>query len=422
MILTARKTSRIRRIGATGVLSVAVCSCSPSSEGPERRVAERDGGSGGTTMASASPASTSARGGTSTGPMQPLINLPPASTGTGGTTQTCGSVDVQAEPRTTETTIEVPANVLFVFDQSASMNEAWNGTPKWQVANDAIIAAFEPLQARVSAGAILYPTPSANAPAACNWATDWLACLTMLAGGGNLCPDVAPITTPPQIPLQKGTAFLTAWRGLWSAANAATGSGTPTEKALLQGEASLASPPPGNTVLTLVTDGQPTCGGNESAIARRLLAKSIKTYVVGLPGALGSAVLDAIAIAGGTAPTGCSSNCYLSPADPGSLQRALSSIATETVTTETVATFEQCEFALMPPNGANASDVHLIVTDSASHVQYEVPRNAADGWTLSADGRTASITGSVCALAKTGAYTNFSFQYGCVTAAPLPPR
>ena len=52
----------------------------------------------------------------------------------------------------------------------------------------------------------------------------------------------------------------------------------------------------------------------------------------------------------------------------------------------------------------------------------EVPQAAANGFALSADYKTATLTGSICDGAKSGAYSNFSFQYGCVTVPPLPIR
>jgi hypothetical protein len=233
---------------------------------------------------------------------------------------------------------------------------------------------------------------------------------------------VDPISMPPQIPIEKGPDFLTAWNGYWAPPVAAKGGGTPTEKGMLAGEAALATPPMGNTVMVLVTDGAPTCGMNEQAPAQRLLQKNIKTYVIGLPGSAGTTVLDNVAIAGGTAPMGCTSNCYVSPSDPTALQMVFSNIATTVVTTTTMTTIKDCSFQLEPPDSGNPADVHLVVTDTASGSNYEVPQSATNGWTLSADYRTATLTGSICDGAKGGAYSNFNFQYGCVTVPPLPIR
>src|SRR5947209_2931797 len=92
---------------------------------------------------------------------------------------------------------------------------------------------------------------------------------------------------------------------------------------------SAADPDPGGA---RVPDGAPTCGSNEEAPAKRLLQKNIKTYVIGLPGSEGTDVLDRVAIAGGTAPAGWTSNCFVSPSDSAALQNVFSNIATTVVT------------------------------------------------------------------------------------------
>jgi len=305
----------------------------------------------------------------------------------------------------------VPGNVLFVFDQSTSMQELWNGATKLATAQMAIQNAFSQVAAKLSAGMILYPT----AGAMCDPAD--ILCLLAQA---TLCPDVPPIQMSPQISIRPGPEFLMAWAQ--ALAGAAPPLGTPTEKALQQAEAALQTPPPGNTVVVLVTDGEPTCGANEAAIAGRLLAKKIKTYVVGLPGAGGSAVLDQIAIAGGTAPANCASNCYLTPADGAALERSLAEVATTTVDRQTKISIDSCSFTLTPADGADPKDVHLIITETATGKVYEVPRDASNGWSLSADQMSATLNGPICDAAKAGQFTHLEFQYGCVTVPPLPPR
>jgi hypothetical protein len=338
-----------------------------------------------------------------------------------GVKPACGSVEVPAKVETVEHVMDVPGNVLFVFDQSGSMNEAWNGTTKIQGVIDAINQSFEPVKDKVHAGAVFFPKVDPAAGGGCNWATDWLGCLGML-GTTIGCVDVDPVTVPPQIAIQPGPAFLTAWNGYWAPPISAKGGGTPTEKGMLAGEKSLATPPPGNTVMVLVTDGAPTCGANEEAPAQRLLQKMIKTYVIGLPGATGTAMLDKVAIAGGTAPMGCTTNCYVSPSDPNALKSIFANIATTVVTTTTTTTIKDCSFMLMPPDKGNPADVHLVVTDTATGMKYEVPQDPMNGWTLSSDFHTATLTGSICDGAKGGAYSNFTFQYGCVQVPPLPIR
>ncbi len=279
--------------------------------------------------------------------------------GSDGTQPNCGSVKVDAQVETTETTVIVPGNVLFVFNQSGSMSEDWNGKAKWQAANDAVVGAFTPLKDQLSAGVVLFPSADADAGLAvlaCDWVNDPLGCAATTVVTAT-CPEVAPLTSAPQMSIRPGPAFLSAWNAYWSRGAAVLAAGTPTEKGLLQAEAALATPPAGNTAVVLVTDGQPTCGANESAVATRLVKKGIKTYVVGLPGAAGSTVLDQVAIAGSAAPAGCTRDCYLSPADPAELQKALATIATTTVTKTTSVSVEDCTFKLSPPDDADPAVV-----------------------------------------------------------------
>jgi hypothetical protein len=238
----------------------------------------------------------------------------------------------------------------------------------------------------------------------------------------GLCPDVAPITAPPQITLRDGQSFLAAWSALWGQTPSATVSGTPTEKGLLAAEAALRSPPTGGTAVVLVTDGQPTCGSNEPTIAARLLQRGIKTHVVGLPGAQGAAVLDAITLAGGTAPAGCASSCYMSPDDSQGLEQALALVATRVVGTKTELSIDDCQFVLSPTSMANANDVHVIITEAGSGQKFEIARDPSNGWVLSADQSSANLVGAACEAARSGRFSQVDFEYGCVTAPPLPPR
>ncbi len=338
----------------------------------------------------------------------------------------CASIRINARVDSVSAQMEVRGNVLFVFDQSSSMRETWSTNPKWKTANDALVAAFTPLQDRLRAGSLLFPCPGASSTAERCSLLNARECLASGASGSSInastgCPEVAPITSAPQMKIQPGAEFLSAWRSYWTSGDSVLQTGTPTELALLRAEAALATPPVGDTVVVLLTDGQPNCGSNESAVAARLLTqKKIKTFVVGLPGAReGTTVLDAIAKAGGTAPQGCVSSCFLSPANPTDLQTVLANIASTTVSTRTVTTLRNCQFTLDPQDGANPTDVHLIVTSATDGQRYEIPQQSTNGWTLSADHRTGSLQGKVCEDAINGKFTDLTFQYGCVVAPSL---
>ena len=130
-----------------------------------------------------------------------------------------------------------------------------------------------------------------------------------------------------------------------------------------------------------------------------MFSRGIKTYAIGLPGsATAASLLNAIAAAGGT-------GTYLSPADQTTLETALAQITSSTI--------DQCTITLSPtPPDVNA--VYLFATDPAHPKGIEIPRvDGGDGWMLSPDGTTATLTGSVCTTAKSGGYTTIQFVYGC---------
>jgi hypothetical protein len=293
-----------------------------------------------------------------------------------------------------------PGNVLVVFDQSWTMNDPWtdpNGVtgPKYAMAGNALIAAISPVAFKLNAGAIFFPTSPAP-------------------GFLDLCPaDVAPITqAPPQIPIVQAAQFVNLWRQHFAPPWAAV-LGTPLHKGLHQADLALRNPP-GKTAMVIFTDGHWTCGdGTEVATVSGLLARGIKTYVVGLPGAYGIVGLDGLAQAGGTAKPGCSQNCFLIPTNVKELEQELGKIATETVT------ITSCTITLNPPPPA-ADKVHLVIRDG-SGMSFEVPRDdgAGNGWTLSPDGKTATLTGSICQNAKDGRFSDLRFEYGCVNLPPL---
>ena len=120
-------------------------------------------------------------------------------------------------------------------------------------------------------------------------------------------------------------------------------------------------------------------------------------------------MLNDIAAKGGT-------GALLLPTSYQQLEQELATIATTTVT----AVINDCVMTLEPPP-PNPDDVHLIVTDASTGQEFEVPRDPGngEGWTLSADGKTAEILGQVCADAKNGRFSDVRFEFGCVDVPPL---
>ncbi len=310
----------------------------------------------------------------------------------------CGSATIPSDVEIT------PGNVLVLFDQSLTMGDPWqdpSGTskPKWLAASDAFVAAVGPILGDLNLGAIFFPTTEA----------------TSLF---DLCTaQSAPIASaPPQIPISPGATFGPLWSQHFQAPWTLI-LGTPLNRAL--DNALLAVQDPslvGITVVVIFTDGQWTCiDSTEAGNVAALFAQGIKTYIVGLPGALGATGLDQLAQAGGTAAPGCTTNCFLLPADTAQLEQQLAQIAQTTVS------IDSCVITLDPPP-PDPSQVHLIVTDSATGNEYEVllSEGGPDGWTLSPDGKTATLTGSTCDDAKSGAFSSLRFEYGCVSVPPLP--
>jgi len=280
-----------------------------------------------------------------------------------------------------------PGNLVVVFDQSDSMKQVFatdGGAtgPKYQVAEDAIVAAITPNQALLNVGAIFLPTKAT----------------------GNTCSGVDLIGTPPQIPIEQGATFVTDFKGHFSATGWTLILGTPLKIALDNANLALPDPSPlkGQRAVVIITDGAPTCDTVQADIlapVKAMATRGIKTYAVGLPGsAAASTLLNAIASAGGT-------TSYISPSDPTTLQTALAQIATDTL--------DKCTVDLVPPP-PDISKVYLFVTDAAHPKGYEIARtDGGAGWTIAPDGSSATLTGAVCATAKAGGYTSIDFVYGC---------
>jgi hypothetical protein len=296
----------------------------------------------------------------------------------------CGSVALTAHV--------TPGNIVVVFDQSNSMKQPFTDAGgnalgvKWQVAENALVAAVQPIEGLLKLGTIFFPTKAT----------------------GNTCSLVDTINTPPQIPITPAPAFVTAFQAHFSDPAWSLILGTPLKVALDNADLALPDPSPlqGARAVVVITDGAPTCDTMVNSIlapVQAMFARNIKTYAVGLPGsAAASTLLDKIAMAGGTSQ-------YLSPADPAALQAALAQIASNTI--------DQCTIALDPPP-ADPTQVYLFVTDNQDPKPVLVPEVASgDGWSISADGKTATLLGAVCDKAKAGGYTSIEFVYGCPTPA-----
>jgi hypothetical protein len=322
-------------------------------------------------------------------------------------TNDCGHQTLESSVKT----IDKPGNILLVFDTSGSMNEDWNGMPKWQAAGTAILNAFMPLKDLLTVGTVFFPR---DAPGMCVDPTG-IACAIVpgLSAGCN----VTPITSPDQINFVPGAQFLGAFAGTGGTPlYAPLGAGlTPLSEGLQQAQAALAgSTLTGITAVIVITDGDPNCAWDEAAstqIVTGWAGMGIKTYVLGVPGVgnTGEMVLNNLAAAGGT-------GMYIPPSDPMTLQMKVNEIVSSTVSSG----IDSCSIDLIPP--AEVPDkLHLVVTENGT--EQDVARNLSKdaSWSITADGATVTLQGQLCDLAKAGVYSKLRFDFGCVELPPLMP-
>lgn len=314
----------------------------------------------------------------------------------------CGTLEIPTDVEI----IREPGNLLVVFDQSASMNDAWGTSNKLQAAQDALSAALTPLADQLTVGAIMFPT---------------LACIPFIpppAGG-----VVAPITDPLQISFRPGPEFLTAWNALWPG-GMGEGLGTPVNEAMDRAAVALqeaAGTLTGVTAVMLFTDGAPNCFPDpmtqgiptqlETATAAGWLAgmPSVKTYVVGLPGAMDAAILNDIAVAGGTMS-------YITPDDPAVLEAKLNEIVLSTVKMG----FDSCTLNLDPPaQVAEKLQIVVTTTDGPAYIPRDL--GGGDGWSITPEGGTVELLGKVCEDAMSGRFLTVKFEYGCEDPPKIPP-
>jgi len=200
---------------------------------------------------------------------------------------------------------ECGARVLVIFDRSGSMGLDWESAdgvaPRWRVASDALYDALEPLADRLTVGALMFPTGEAPEP--------------------GVCATVAPIAE--QVSFRSGPAFLTRWEAMWRTGR--VGGSTPLDPAFRRADEALPFDDD-TTAVVVLTDGMPTCSEATAAwdYAAEWARRDVQTWVVGLPGVDGTAVLDRVAAAGGTGAS-------LPVGDPATLTDALSEIVGEAV-------------------------------------------------------------------------------------------
>lgn len=187
--------------------------------------------------------------------------------------------------------------VLTVFDQSGSMSSTWDSRSKYQIANEAFLAAIEGVLDNLTLATVFFPQP------------------------GNC--DVATFESGLQIDFTPGPAFPAVWES--TAQSRGPEGGTPLGLAIdiadmgVERACQLGLLEDRFRVL-IVTDGEPNCGTDMEAVLKRVgewRDIGVATIVMGLPGSSGAAdLLDAIAEAGGT-------HQHQAPGDPEALGEGL---------------------------------------------------------------------------------------------------
>jgi hypothetical protein len=158
--------------------------------------------------------------------------------------------------------------------------------------------------------------------------------------------------------------------------------------------------PPGGPTNCCAGDPTQCLDASRTVVAIQSLANAgVATYVIGVPGSGPySAVLDRMAVAGGTARASEPLYYAVSTTDEAALAAALKSIAAKITAT--------CALTLnQPPPDPGQVNVYL---DGAV-----VPQDAANGWTLS--GSTVTLVGATCQRVLSGDALDLRVIAGCPT-------
>ena len=333
-------------------------------------------------------------------------------------------------------------NLYFVIDASGSMSYPFPADPtqiKYAAAVNAITDVLQVIGHRVSYGAALFPEPNRDTsnryldcmPGSEKFATrsgDSVGCSITGKTGSVLSSFESTLNNP----APSRTRFFSPSGG--TPLSATLTSLVPTLTAL-----------PGKTAVILATDGAPNCNPDATCgidlcqsnltqvrytnglvcdasinccdpsvvpdgpsncvdniatnqVLDALKQASILTYVIGLPGeATSSAILDSMAVAGGTARD--TSPRYYETDDAQTLADTLRSIATNLAVSCTI------KLGQSPPNWGQVA----VYFDSA-----RIPSQPEDGW-QQVDTNTLQITGTYCDQLMTGNVFQVQVVAGCPT-------
>jgi hypothetical protein len=295
---------------------------------------------------------------------------------------------------TSEVTEAVLAPAVFelVIDTSGTMGDPLPDVrgSKWTVTRDALLDAIEAMPERTSLGVVFYPDLPNSAPVCFDRNVD--IPIAMLGGAGS--EQRRQIADAFEAQLPEG--------------------GAPTHDAydfaLEQLRASQAS---GRRFMLLIADDYPTyeigCDNQGPIDSDPLVGQSgfaqssgVRTFVVGLPGGEpAKRTLSRMALAGGTAPPGCShvgpNYCHFDMADEQEFAEGMARTL-EDITAEALS----CNYAVPSTPGVSLPDpeqlqVSLKPEDGpAANLERQSEGPCDEGWQYSLDGSTVVLCKNTC--------------------------
>jgi hypothetical protein len=324
--------------------------------------------------------------------------------------------------------LRVPANLLVLFDRSASMQK----DSKWDNATAAINGAFATADDKLGVGLLLFPAGKFKLSTTCTLNPAAAGCAAQWADGG--CKD---IDTTPNVLVD----LLSKTRPQISSVLAGTGpngDNTPTRWALKNAWAYMQKlTVPGDRYVVLVTDGLPTthqaktsAGGitipesniecaDETTMEAETSAASagspaVKTFVIGVPGTeTGTTFLSSIALNGKTAKPGCTvskGDCHYQIGST-SFQKDL-----QDVLTDIAGKVASCIFQVPIGTDVQPGYINVSVDTGAGLQPIDQDPAHTNGWDYTdATQSHVEIYGPVCDAIKAQKVSNVKILAGCKT-------
>lgn len=284
------------------------------------------------------------------------------------------------------TVAAIPPNLLIVLDRSCSMTAKVGGTPKWNLAVDAVNKMTTDFTSHIRFGLTLFPdldTPNCDQSA-----------IPIPVAAGN----ESAIQTLLTASLSKNDKY-------YPDGPCVTNIDAGIHQASL--ETALMDAARQNYVL-LITDGMQSSGcktyggdnGTTQMITDLYQQQKVATFVIGFGGEVDPAQLNKFADAGGV-PTGDPMTHFYKAEDGTSLDQALSSIATKTLS---------CTFALMdvPPD---PSQIFVFLDQGTEPLGRDTTHMS--GWDYDASQNQITFYGATCDMLKAGTVSDLHVVFGC---------